>query len=245
MRKRLLATVAALVLTCSMAMPVSAASSVMPDGYMFDAEFYAANYPDAVAMYGTDTNKLYAHYRIYGINKGYQPYAPGEYSDLATATAVMQQQADPTLAAQQNAQIVAPSQDFVISRLANVSGVMGIEAVTKDHDPNGGLSKANGYTSAVYFLHMSAALGRTFVTNDSSIVGIGTQGGGCIETYATAQDAVDRATYLFLVGNQYNIDVGSYVVLGTMVIRTSEYMPSVFQEITTQNIINSLMLVQQ
>lgn len=245
MKKKLLAVITVLMMTCTTTIPVRAASSVMADGRMFDAEFYAANYPDAVAWAGTDANKLYAHYRIYGINKGYQPYAPGEYSDFTTASTVMLQMADPTLAAMQQAQIVAPSQDFVISRLGNVSGVIGIEAVTKDHDPNGGLSKKGGYISAVYFSHLWIATSHTFISSDPSIVGIGTVGGGCIETYATVEDAVARSVHLTLMKPNYGVDPGSHEILGTMVIRTSKYMPPAIQDITTQNIINSLMLVQQ
>lgn len=47
-----------------------AAPAVMPDGTTFDAEFYAANNPDVVAVYGTDAASLYRHYVDYGKAEG-------------------------------------------------------------------------------------------------------------------------------------------------------------------------------
>ena len=35
----------------------------------FDANFYAEQYPDVVAVYGTDPNALYSHYITYGIKE--------------------------------------------------------------------------------------------------------------------------------------------------------------------------------
>ena len=40
-------------------MTTYAAPEAMPDGTTFDAEFYAANNPDVVAVYGTDADKYY------------------------------------------------------------------------------------------------------------------------------------------------------------------------------------------
>ena len=54
-----------------------AAPQQMPDGNMFDAEFYAAAYPDVVAIFGTDPNMLYLHYVPCGQAEGRLPYAAG------------------------------------------------------------------------------------------------------------------------------------------------------------------------
>ena len=57
------------------ALPAMAAPETMPDGGTFDAEFYAATYPDVAAAVGTDTNTLYQHYLLAGKAEGRLPYA--------------------------------------------------------------------------------------------------------------------------------------------------------------------------
>lgn len=49
----------------------------MPDGGKFDPTFYAASYPDVVAVLGTNEKVLYQHYLTSGKNEGRLPYAPG------------------------------------------------------------------------------------------------------------------------------------------------------------------------
>lgn len=41
----------------------------------FDPSYYAATYPDVVAVLGTDPQALYNHYLTYGIQEGRTPYA--------------------------------------------------------------------------------------------------------------------------------------------------------------------------
>jgi hypothetical protein len=64
-------------LTMALIVPVvsHAAPQTMPDGTIFDAEYYAANNPDVVAVMGTDAANLYAHYVFFGKNEGRLPYA--------------------------------------------------------------------------------------------------------------------------------------------------------------------------
>ena len=47
----------------------------MPDGQIFDPEYYAQNNPDVVAAFGTDESMLYLHYTTFGKNEGRLPYA--------------------------------------------------------------------------------------------------------------------------------------------------------------------------
>lgn len=54
-----------------------AAPETMPDGTVFDAEYYAQTNPDVAASLGTDKNVLLQHYITFGINEGRLPYAPG------------------------------------------------------------------------------------------------------------------------------------------------------------------------
>lgn len=51
-----------------------AAPQTMPDGNVFDPEYYAAHNPDVVAAVGTDTAALYNHYKTCGIKEGRLPY---------------------------------------------------------------------------------------------------------------------------------------------------------------------------
>lgn len=62
-----------------------AAPKTMPDGTIFDAEYYATNNPDVVAALGTDESVLYQHYVMFGKNEGRQPYAVG--TDLTSVEA--------------------------------------------------------------------------------------------------------------------------------------------------------------
>lgn len=64
-------------LVLGMKIDAVAAPKTMPDGGMFDAEYYAQNNPDVVAVLGTDENILYQHYLTSGRLEGRQPYAPG------------------------------------------------------------------------------------------------------------------------------------------------------------------------
>ena len=51
----------------------AAAPKTMPDGGIFDAEYYAQNNPDVVAVLGTDENVLYQHYLTSGRLEGRKP----------------------------------------------------------------------------------------------------------------------------------------------------------------------------
>ena len=66
---------AVIVLSTSFGITALAAPVTMPDGTVFDAEYYAANNPDVVAVYGTNADALYRHYVTYGKKEGRLPYA--------------------------------------------------------------------------------------------------------------------------------------------------------------------------
>ncbi|MDE5820640.1 MAG: hypothetical protein K2I07_15170 [Lachnospiraceae bacterium] len=53
-------------------MPVDAQTKVMPDGGVFDPAFYAAAYPDVVAVLGSNEAALYQHYVTCGRAEGRQ-----------------------------------------------------------------------------------------------------------------------------------------------------------------------------
>lgn len=59
-------------------MTVCAEPKAMPDGTIFDAEYYAENNPDVAAAFGTDENLLYQHYLGCGKIEGRKPYRDGD-----------------------------------------------------------------------------------------------------------------------------------------------------------------------
>ena len=70
MKKRILSVILASTFIASSCMTVCAAPQAMPDGGMFDAEYYAQSNPDVVAAFGTDENELYQHYVQFGKQEG-------------------------------------------------------------------------------------------------------------------------------------------------------------------------------
>ena len=76
MKKRILICLTVLTLSMASSMSVLAAPEVMPDGGVFDAEYYAQNNPDVVAVLGTDKNALYSHYVNSGKAEGRQGLSP-------------------------------------------------------------------------------------------------------------------------------------------------------------------------
>ena len=61
---RLLSAILSIVMLSGMALTAEAAPKTMPDGGIFDAEFYAQTYPDVAAVFGTDETMLYMHYTL-------------------------------------------------------------------------------------------------------------------------------------------------------------------------------------
>ncbi|MBR3306551.1 MAG: hypothetical protein IKI75_04765 [Lachnospiraceae bacterium] len=60
-------------------MRVQAAPELMPDGEVFDAEYYAQQYPEVAAFMGsTDAQVLYSHYKLFGKDEGRHAQKPGE-----------------------------------------------------------------------------------------------------------------------------------------------------------------------
>jgi len=55
----------------------------MPDGTIFDADYYAETYPDVVAELGTDTAALYQHYVSFGQSEGRYATNPADAEEVA------------------------------------------------------------------------------------------------------------------------------------------------------------------
>lgn len=65
---------------------VTAAPKTMPDGGLFDPEYYAETYPDVVAVLGNDESDLYNHYIQYGKTEGRNPVAPAKTVETIQAS---------------------------------------------------------------------------------------------------------------------------------------------------------------
>lgn len=101
MRKRT-AAVCAMALTVLLTftgagLKADAAAQTMPDGTVFDPEYYAVNNPDVTAVYGTDPASLYAHYQIYGQKEGRLPVNPADKTAGTAGSASAQQTSKGTI----------------------------------------------------------------------------------------------------------------------------------------------------
>ncbi len=134
-------------------------------------------------------------------------------------------------------QITAPTEEWVLTRLGRVENIANMAPVTEEHDPNGQLNKAGGYTSTVYF---GTPLLETEYLTGYDLIEEGTSGGGAIETYKTEEEANKRNTYLATFDGMGYLSPGSHVVLGTMVIRTSDKLKASQQETITNAIIAAM-----
>lgn len=129
----------------------------------------------------------------------------------------------------------APDEAYVIKCLETVKDIDGIAAVTEDHDPNGLLNKAGGYTAQVYF--SSPLADHSYLEND--IIEAGTDGGGSIEVYKTAEEAKKREEYLASFDGTMTAS-GSHKVVGTCLVRTSDSLTATQQQELETAIIEAL-----
>ncbi|WP_024864581.1 hypothetical protein [Butyrivibrio sp. FCS014] len=79
----LLTFVSVAVILCIFKVDAYATPKEMPDGTMFDAEYYASAYPDVVAALGNSEAALWQHYMQYGKAEGRNPVAPAGANNTA------------------------------------------------------------------------------------------------------------------------------------------------------------------
>ncbi len=87
MKRKTIMCMAAALCLCS-GMTAYAAPETMPDGTVFDAEYYAQMYPDVVTVLGTDENALYSHYVTYGKAEGRSAVNPLTTPAITDAAAI-------------------------------------------------------------------------------------------------------------------------------------------------------------
>lgn len=153
------------------------------------------------------------------------------YSELISAVTKSQKAFEDSV--KQLEQVTNPTGDFVIQRLANIDDVGDVQGVTEDNDPNGNLNKQGGYTSATYFT--SPLVDQTNIAG-GDIVAKGTDAGGCIEVYATVEEAIARDAYLAAFDSPGAFSSGSHHVIGTMIVRTSKNLTATQQNELTEQI---------
>lgn len=77
MKKQILSLALATTVAMGSGLSAEAAPARMPDGTIFDAEYYAQQNPDIAAALGTDAGLLYLHYQNFGKVEGRKPAADG------------------------------------------------------------------------------------------------------------------------------------------------------------------------
>jgi len=177
------------------------------------------------------------------------PKIPSDVEKINTATeglkaidnstsikAVIDAQANLEKSIKQYEQMTAPKEAFIVERLKNVANVVEVSAVTEDNDPNGNLNKAGGYTASIYF---SNKLVNQSEVDGNSVIDKGTDCGGNIEVYATADEANKRNTYLSNFDGTIFAS-GSHSVIGTVVIRTSNLLKASEQKAFEASIVEAL-----
>lgn len=87
-----------------------AAPKQMSDGTVFDAVYYADSNPDVKAVFGTNEQNLYTHYKLFGKNEGRLPVAPTQYATPVSqqnVASIMENGFDPVYYANNNKDVVA------------------------------------------------------------------------------------------------------------------------------------------
>lgn len=139
-----------------------------------------------------------------------------------------------------NSGLINPEEAFVIERLKLVPEIAVVAAATEEHDPNNLLGKQGGYTAQIYFsstLISPNAINRTL----DQVIDDGTDGGGSIEVYKTAEEAIRREEYLGAYdGTAFSS--GSHTVVGSCLIRTSRNLTASQQTALESSIIEALTL---
>lgn len=141
-------------------------------------------------------------------------------------------------------QITAPEEDFVVDRLKHIDYIVGLAAVTKGHDPNKLLGTEGGYIACLYF--SDSRIDKTKLdipAGKNNVIDIGTVGGGSIEVYSSAEDAISRNEYLSSFDGT-TLDPGAHIVIGTLVIRVSSKLTVEQQEEMTNLIISVLTSIE-
>lgn len=146
-------------------------------------------------------------------------------SSAATSSSSSAKKADTVLTAKQ-----------VARAIKGVMHVSSTKAATKKNDPNDLLGTKHGYTAAVFF---TSDLVDHDAVYGKGILAEGTDGGGCVEVYATKAMAQKRNKYLGKYDDS-KVASGSHKVVGTCVVRTSSQLSTPQQKKLTKDLTKAL-----
>ena len=132
------------------------------------------------------------------------------------------------------------SENDLYFTLNTIKNILNYKSVTIDNDPNQMINKEGGYLSCIYF-DLDFLNGIEIPGED--VIEKGTDGGGCIELYASLKDAQLRCDYLSQFDNTL-LYSGSYALVGKAVIRTSYLLTNQQQVSITSQIVNSLINIE-
>lgn len=140
-------------------------------------------------------------------------------------------------------QLSNPTSDFVLDRLKDVTLITGMSAITEQTDPYGDLNKEKSYSGMVYFTSSLVDQNQVYIDEYDSYGDIyvdkGTDGGGCVEIFTTVEDAKRRDEYLGSFDGTI-LSGGKYVVVGTLVVRTSNLLTATQQSELETAVIDTL-----
>lgn len=132
--------------------------------------------------------------------------------------------------------LIAPTEEYIIQCLEKVPGITEIEAVKESTDPMKNLNKPGWYTAHVYFSYSLINQEEVYGKN---LIDKGTNAGGSVEVYQTKSDAKKRNEYLAMFDGGA-LSSGSHIVVGTVVVRTSDELTASQQIFLENNIIFAL-----
>ena len=157
---------------------------------------------------------LYSSYRKGGINSPYLQYDESQVVNIE--------------------RFFTPTENEIIDALKKVDGITRVMAVTEYHDPNKGLSKKDGYYSAIYIEYDKVDNSNL---EGSDLVDKGTDAGGAIEIYRNEKD-LEKRYKKFKTGRV--VGAGGCYRIGTMLIRTSSLLTLEEQEELLGKIIKAI-----
>lgn len=144
-------------------------------------------------------------------------------------------------------QLTNPTSDFVLDRLKDITLIDGMSAINEETDPYGDLNKAKSYSGIIFFSSSLVNQDEVYVDESDSkgdiYVDKGTDAGGCVEIFTTVEDAKNRDNYLGEFDGTI-LSGGKHVVVGTLVVRTSDLLSLSKQTELEEVIIESLVKLE-
>lgn len=178
------------------------------------------------------------------LNKLIEEMEIPDYSEVTTGINTAQINLENSI--RQLEQVTAPLEAFVLSRIMEIkdeAGMVDIIALTEDTDPENLIGKNGWYTSKIIFRHKDV---KHYGLDNGlkTLAEIGNPAGGCVETYATVEDAERRNEELIAMEGTVR-SPGAHFVCGTMVVRVSEDMKTSTQKILLEMIVDALLRLEE